>query len=85
MVGLSENKAAAPIWWNLAQLSFPYFVVSAGVSSMVQTVSAHMGWQLALAVFPVMYGIHRSHTLYFGKIAEAFRTEVRVRAAGAGA
>ena len=85
IVGVSEGKAAASIWWNLAQLSFPYFVVSAGVTSMVQTVSAHMGWELALAVFPVMYGIHRSYELYFGKIAESFRPEALVRAARAGA
>jgi len=85
VVALSESKAAAPIWRNLFQLSFPYYVISAGVASMVQTVSAHMGWQLALAVFPVMYGIHRSFHLYFGKIAETLHMEVRVKAAGAGA
>jgi len=85
IVALSENKPVAPIWLSMFQLSFPYFVISVGVTSMVQTVSAHMGWQLALAVFPVMCGIHRSYQLYFGKMAEAFRTEVRVRAASAGA
>jgi len=85
IVGVSEGKAASSIWWNLAQLSFPYFVVSAGVTSMVQTVSAHMGWELALAVFPVMYGIHRSYELYFGRIAESLRPEALVRAARAGA
>lgn len=85
IIALSENKPATPIWRNLFQLSFPYFVLSAGVTSMVQTVGAHMGWQLALAVFPVMYGIHRSYHLYFGKVEESLRAEVRVRGVGAGA
>jgi hypothetical protein len=85
IVALSEGKAAGPIWWNLAHLSFPYYVISAGVGSMVQTVSTHMGWELALAVFPVMYGIHRSYTMYFGAMAETARTQVLVKAAGAGA
>jgi len=85
IIALSEDKAAGPIWWSLAHLSFPYFVVSAGVGSMVQTVSAHMGWGLALAVFPVMYGIHRSYRLYFSAMAETPRTQVLVRAAGVGA
>jgi len=85
IVALSDGKAAGPIWWNMAQLSFPYYVVSAGVSSMVQTVSAHMGWGLALAVLPVMYGIHRSYRLYFGAMGETPRTLVQARAAGAGA
>jgi len=85
IIALSESKAAGPIWWHLAHLSFPYYVVSAGVGSMVQTVSSHMGWQLALAVFPVMYGVHRSYRLYFGKLAETARPEGLVRAAKSGA
>lgn len=85
IVAASERKPSGPIWWNLAHLSFPYYVISAGLTSMVQTVSSHLGWGLALAVFPVMYGIHRSYVMYFGRVAEAPRTEVMVRAAGAGA
>jgi hypothetical protein len=82
IVAVSENKAAAQVWFRVAQLSFPYYVVSAGLTSMVQTVSSHMGWGLALAVFPVMYGIHQSFRLYFGKMAET-RPEPMVRAAAA--
>ena len=85
IVAVSEGKAAGQIWWSLAHLSFPYYVVSAGVTSMVQAVSSHLGWGLALAVFPVMYGIHRSYRLYFGRIAESLRPETLVRAKGAGA
>jgi hypothetical protein len=83
IVALSEGKAAGQIWWSLAHLSFPYYVVSAGVTSMVQAVGSHLGWGLALAAFPVMYGIHRSYRLYFGKLAETPRTETLVRAAHA--
>ncbi len=85
IVAASEGKSAGPVWWNVAQLSFPYYVISAGVTSMVQTVSSHMGWELALAVFPVMYCIHRSYQLYFGRMMEVTRPEVMVRAAGVGA
>jgi hypothetical protein len=84
-VAVSEGKAAGPIWWGLAHLSFPYYVVSAGVTTMVQAVNSHLGWGLALAVFPVMYGIHRSYRLYFARITETLRTETLVKAAGAGA
>ena len=83
IVALSEGKAAGPIWWHLAHLSFPYYVLSAGVSSIVHTVSAHLGWGLALAVFPVMYGVYRSYSLYFGNIAETPEQPVLARAAGA--
>ena len=85
IVAVSEGKAVGQIWWSLAHLSFPYYVISAGVTSMVQAVSSHLGWGLALAAFPVMYGIHRSYRLYFGRMAQTLRPEVLVKAAGAGA
>jgi len=85
IIAVTEGKAAGQIWLSLAHLSFPYYVVSAGVTSMVQAVSSHLGWGLALAVFPVMYAIHRSYRLYFEKMAETPRVPVLVRAAGAGA
>lgn len=83
IVALSEGKAVGHIWLSLVHLSFPYYAVSAGLSSMVQTVSSHAGWQLALAVFPVMYGIYRSYQLYFGKAAEAPQPPMLARAASA--
>jgi len=85
IIAVSEGKAAGQIWWGLAHLSFPYYVVSAGVTTMVQAVSSHLGWGLALAVFPTMYGIHRSYRLYFGRMAEAPRTATLVRSASVGA
>ena len=85
IVAVSEGKAAGQIWWSLAHLSFPYYVVSAGVTSMVQAVSSHLGWGLALAVFPVMYGIHRSYRVYFAEMAETLHPEPRAKAAAAGA
>jgi hypothetical protein len=85
IVAVSEGKAAGQIWWSLAHLSFPYYIVSAGVTTMVQAVSSHLGWGLALAVFPVMYGIHRSYRVYFAEMSESLRPEARVKAAAAGA
>ena len=85
IVAVSEGKAAGQIWLSLAHMSFPYYVVSAGVTTMVQAVTSHMGWGLALAVFPVMYGIHRSYRLYFGRMAETLRPETLVRGVSAGA
>lgn len=66
---LAEGTAMRRIWWSMAQLSFPYYVASAGLSSMVNAVSRHIGWQLALAALPVMYGIYRSYRVYFQHIA----------------
>ena len=84
VIGLSEGSNIAHNWWNLTQLSFPYYVVSAGVTSLMQSVSHHIGWQVALAVFPVLYGIHRSYRMYFAGMAQASHVPQLARAANAG-
>jgi hypothetical protein len=85
IVAVSESRSARQVWLNLAQLSFPYYVVSAGVTSMVQAMTFHLGWGLALAVFPVMYIIHRSYRIYFKAMTEAEHPQLMVRVASAGA
>ena len=80
IVAVSEGKSAASVWRNLLQLSFPYYVVSAGVVSMIQTVGGHMGWPLALGVFPAMYGIHASYRFCFAKMAESVPATILVKA-----
>lgn len=85
IIKLTEGAAMRRVWMGIAQLTFPYYVISAGMTSMVNAVSHHMGWQLALAIFPVMYGIHRSYRLYFGRAVENVRPVELARAAKAGA
>jgi hypothetical protein len=84
IVALTEGRSAMNLWRDIAQLSFPYYVLSAGVTSMLQALGGHLGWGLALAVFPVMYAIHRSYRMYFNRMVESIHPPVLVRAAGAG-
>ena len=83
VVALSEDKPAASTWWLLAQLSFPYYVLSAGISAMTQTVAGHTNWAMGLAIFPVMYGIYRSYRLYFTAMSHTQPSRVMAKAAGA--
>lgn len=85
IVAISEHKASSTLWWNIAHLSFPYYVVSAGIASMLQAMSSHLGWGLALAAFPVMFGIYHSYRVYFGRMAETLQSQPAVRAAAASA
>jgi hypothetical protein len=85
IIKLTEGAALRRIWMSLAQLSFPYYVVSVGMASMVNTVSHHAGWQLALAVFPVMFGIHRSYKRYFEHTARSADRSLQAHSARAGA
>ncbi len=85
IIKLTEGTAMRRVWTSIAQHSFPYYVVSASLTSMVNVVSHHLGWQAALLSFPVMYGIHSSYRLYFSRAVEALQTTpLRARAASAG-
>ncbi len=84
IIKLAEGAALRRVWTSIAQLSFPYYVVSAGLTSMVNLVSHHLGWQTALVAFPVMYGIHRSYRVYFTHNAQALQPAPLARTAGAG-
>jgi hypothetical protein len=66
VISLTEGEKILRLWSNVFQLSFPYYVASAGITSLVTTASRHVGWQIPLLVLPVMYCIYRSHQLYFG-------------------
>jgi hypothetical protein len=85
IIKLAEGAAMRRVWLSIVQLTFPYFVLSAGLTSMTNLVSHRFGWQAALLAFPVMFGIHHSYRLYFGRVAEAQPIAPRVRAASAGA
>ena len=85
IIKVAEGAALRRIWLGIVQLSFPYYILSAGMTSMVNLVSRHFGWQAALVVFPVMYGVYRSYRLYFREAAETSLTTTLAKAAGASA
>ncbi|HUM06424.1 MAG TPA: hypothetical protein VLT90_13245 [Terriglobales bacterium] len=70
IVALTDGGGFHRIWMSIAQMSFPYYVLSAGLTSMVESVGHSVGWLAALAVLPIMFGIYRSYRLYFAKVAE---------------
>jgi hypothetical protein len=84
IIKLTQGESMRKVWMSIVQMSFPYFVLSAGVTSMLNLVSNRFGWQAALVVFPVMYGIHHSYRLYFSRAAQALSNPALARATAAG-
>ncbi len=66
IISLTESKNALKVWGNIFQLSFPYFVLSAGVATLVLIAAKQIGWQLPLFVLPIMFGVFSSYKRYFG-------------------
>lgn len=67
IISLTEGGQVAKIWSSIVHLSFPYYVLSAGVTSIVIGAGHHYGWQFPVLLLLVMYGVYRSYAVYFGK------------------
>ncbi len=65
IITLTENLKLAKVWREIFLLTFPYFVLSAGLAAIVITASHYVGWQAPLLAFPVMYAVSRSFRMYF--------------------
>jgi hypothetical protein len=80
---LAEGQNPFQAWRGMAQLSTPYYVLSAGVAAVVCTAVQFAVWGEALALLPFMYSIYASYRLYFatpsvaGSMAAEAKTIVR--------
>ncbi len=84
IITLTQGTAMRRVWMSIVQMSFPYYVVSVGVTSMLTLISHEFGRQAAVVLLPVMYGIHQSYRLYFGSAAQTVPTAPMSKAASAG-
>jgi hypothetical protein len=80
VIGLTEAVSAVRTWLEMVQLSFPYLVASAGVAGLTLTITQEIGWQVPLAVLPVMVGIFQSYRRYFAATAVTEATGINLQA-----
>jgi len=81
VIALTEERTLATVWSGIVHLSFPYYVVSAGVASIATAASHYVGWQIPVLLLPVMYAVYRSFRLYFGQAEPTVRPSTFARAA----
>ncbi len=82
IISLTEGSHLLRIWSSICHLSFPYYVACTGVTSIITAMSQLIGWQVPLAILPVMLLMYRCYRLYFHHASEAPAVGI-ARAAGA--
>ncbi len=82
IIALSEEKAMWTTWMQIVQLTFPYYLVAAGLAALVKLADHAVGWQIPLFVLPATLLMYRSFSIYFRQISEA-AAPVRTMAATA--
>ena len=72
VIALTEGSDARPgtggalrAWLGIAQLTFPYFLSSAGVAAAVLTTAARVGWWVPALVLPIMLAFYWSYRKIF--------------------
>jgi len=84
VIALTDGGQIRKIWANIAQMTFPYFVLNAGTASMLIAARQHTGSPVSLLLLPVMYGTYRSYQMYFGREAADNSSLSLAKAASAG-
>ena len=78
VIGLTEARSILRTWLEMLQLSFPYLVASASIAGVTLTVTQEIGWQVPLAVLPIMAGIFLSYKRYFAATVTSEAANMRV-------
>lgn len=71
IIGFSEEKPAWATWIQIVQLTFPYYLIAAGLAALVKLADHAVGWQIPLFVLPATLLMYRSFSTYFRQMSEA--------------
>jgi hypothetical protein len=70
IIALTENGRLFGTWKRILQLTFPYFVLAAGVAGLAKLAAHTFDWYIPLLILPLMFLVQRSFTLYFQTLGD---------------
>jgi len=70
-------------WSEIALMTFPYFVLSAGLACIVAMGFQAIGWMAGIATLGVMLGVYRCFQFYYQNVRALASTEAPVHSAAA--
>jgi len=80
VIALVERHPLRGMWKETYFWSLPYNLAGAAVVGVIHVCNGYFGWQNALLILPIMYGIHRSFQLYLDRLDDQKkRVEIEAR------
>ena len=73
VISLTEQKKIQGIWSDFYFWTFPYYLVDAGIATLVGWLNHRVPWETSLLVLPAVYVVYRSYRLYLSKLADEKR------------
>lgn len=74
IISLTEGKNLGQMWFNIVQLTFPYYLATVGLAGVVELANHAVGWQVPLFILPAAFLMYRSFRTYFGQMSETLQT-----------
>jgi hypothetical protein len=71
IIVLTESGRLFGTWRRILQLTFPYFVLAAGVAGLAKLATHAFAWYIPLLILPLMFLVQRSFSLYFNTLRNA--------------
>ena len=73
VISLTQNQSIRNIWSDFYFWTFPYYLVDAGIASLVGWMNRKIHWETSLLVLPAVYVVYRSYRLYLAKLDDEKR------------
>jgi hypothetical protein len=67
IISLTERLNPAKLWSRVFLWTFPYYLLSAGLAFLAGAVTHLVGWETAVGLLPVMFGVYVSYRMYFSQ------------------
>ena len=84
IVTMTSEAKLGESWTGIALMTFPYFVLSAGLSCLVATGFAGISWIAATAMMGIMVGVYRCFQFYFHRAGTPALSKLMRQSASAG-
>ena len=73
VISFTEDRSIKNIWSDFYFWTFPYYLVDAGIASLVGWLNRRIHWETSLLVLPAVYVVYRSYRLYLAKLDDEKR------------
>ncbi len=70
IIALSERHSPRAVWKGYFNWSFAFYLVGVSLAEIMRLSIERLGWTFTLTLLPILYVLHRSYTLYTGRIGQ---------------
>jgi len=71
IISFTEEAQISRTWTQILRLTFPYYLLAAGIAGLVKLANPVVGWQAPLFILPAMLLVYQSYAFCFRQMNES--------------